>query len=210
VSIPEVWGTTNVLEALRLVLALLLILAAGVGFVRATDGRLAFSWAIRARMLRRRRVQMAVFLSIAIMWGLQTTLAANTPDAPVLSLPAIGVSLCTIYTLLSLGLLALHQFRGWSAFQEIVTRPLQPSQLEEATAAGRDLGHLASNELTIVLGVLEIVAQEPGLSPTRRADLDQAITSVAAAAAQIQALHAQIRHLDPTWKAPVPHQEPTV
>jgi hypothetical protein len=195
------WGPLSLLEGIRLVLVLVGAVAATWGYLHAADGLLAFARPLRTRMRNRRRQQMAGYCVGAVAIGAETIIAALTPDPATLSTPALGVNLVLIVILIRDLWLVIMQAGGWVGLHELLAgQPLIPS-IEDATGAGRELGHLAMNELTIIVGVLEIMSQEPGLSPERRLDVETAIRSAETAAGQIRALHQQIRDLDPTWKA---------
>lgn len=172
-------------DGLVMVMALLGAAGATWGYLIAGDGLLAFARPIRGRMGCRRRVQMATYLLVFAILGSQSVL---TPQVAFL---LIGVLLLA---------LAIHQATGWVAFQEILAAsPLEPDA-RDAASAGRILGHMATNELSIVIGALDLLQREPGLTDQQHQTLGHTIAAAEAAAARIREQHQQIRALDPTWR----------
>jgi hypothetical protein len=71
--------------------------------------------------------------------------------------------------------------------------------LLRSTAAGRELGHLAANEMQPAMGLLSMLSEDARIPSDYRADAASAVEALDRAIVHIKALHAEIRAQDPSY-----------
>jgi hypothetical protein len=158
-------GSYSPLEALTAVFVLFGLFVVGWGFRHAPDGRMAFARPIRAKMYRRRVVQITVYCAIFLVIGMSTAVLATVDGIlwpPTVGAAVVAVSAC--FTVSALSWLIFHQAFGWADFERIVgQKPLVP---EDATAVelsleARPLVHDAINLTAVIIADLSL-AQNNG------------------------------------------------
>lgn len=202
----ELFGNTNALEGLRIVLACALLGLCGWGFVRVEDGQYAFAAPIRGREIAERRVVLAAHATIAVFLGLQSLVVAGAPDAYPLAPTAVSGSVTLILSLAALLWLTAHRIGRWADLEERVGRapftPTPDERLTEAARVGRPMLHRVNGDLHVVQGVVDTLAVHGPLSQAQRSDLELAADSIALASQQIQYLQTLVRGLDPSYVGP--------
>lgn len=208
----ELFGNTNALEGLRIVLAFALLAACGWGLMRAEDGQYAFAAPVRAREISERRVILAAHATVGALLGLQSVVVAGMPDAYPLSAASASGSVTLILSLAALFWLTVHRIGCWASLEETIgRRPFTPTtdeRLTEAARIGRPMIHRLNTDLAIVAGVVDTLAVRGPLTQDQVGDLEMAADSMSLAIDQIQRLQALVRGLDPAYLeqigAPIP------
>jgi hypothetical protein len=198
----------SALEAIRLVLAVVGLCAAGWGLAHATNGMAAFAMPIRARMVTRRRWQMAGALGMFAVLASQTALAAATPEARPPSLPTVTVSVAIICVLVERLAITLHQALGWVGFEEVLgQKPLvltADETVTETSAVGREISHAINNDLALLLGALHELNNDAAMLPGQRAVIARAEDYVLSVAEGHRELHQLFRSLRSSTPSPEP------
>jgi hypothetical protein len=191
---------TSALEALRILLACACFAVALWGCLHAGDGRMAFARPIRAEFVRGRREQMGAYLAIALMLGAQAVVVANVPESEGLPpVPAISGNLAQIVVLAILLALMLRRLDTWARHEAVMgEQPLVPDgaeRLTEAARLGRPMIHAINNDLSIVVGTLDLLSIEAGLTADQHAALELAAERLGSASDQLGHLQRLVRAL---------------
>lgn len=165
------------LEAMRAGFAVIVACIVSVAFWRAPDGRMAFASPIRRRMVRVRRIQMAIYFSVALVWFGQAMSAATVESPWPPSWAAIVQTFAVSYTVLSLAFVAVYQYKKWSDFERIIgDMPLIPDIDDagiQASIESRPIMHEINGKLTHLLGRLYELRHDTILSNDARSKLDE-------------------------------------
>lgn len=210
-TIDATFPNTSPPEAVRVVLALIGFCAAFYGLAHTTDGMAAFATPIRARMVGRRRLQMAGSLVVFASLGLQALIVSTTPDSYPLSLQTLTGNLALIVVSATLMFVTLNQALGWLAFEEILGKtPLVPppdAYVAEMSLTSRGIVHAINGDLQLIVGEADLLAADPTLTVPQRAAVMRLVDCVATVTRRMVDVQQLIRSLSPDVP-PTTSQEP--
>lgn len=139
---------------------------------------MAFATPIRGRMIYRRRVQMAVYVSIFGALLIAAISAATLPSAYPYSWQTIVTNGALIYIAVILIYLSFYQAIGWMDFERIIGPvPLTPDRDHasyQVSVETREIMHEINNQMMELVGCIDLSADQPDISPETVSRLERA------------------------------------